>query len=488
MAGNNGAKNNSLEKCLVCNDVSLPANHLTGHLKKVHNISKMDYVIKYILNNKIPTCSCGCGELVKVYDYKPYIVRKFVKGHHARGEHNSMFGKSFSEEAKKKMVASAKKRVQKQKSKSPVLPMHTKDAIEKRALKWSAKFISKIEQENDITVKDYTRQPRLKYVLECNACNNVFEQYHQSYFRCFTCHPRIRSKYEEEIYEWLRQELPQSTVVQRNNRIILSTGQELDFYMPDLKVAIEFNGLYYHSEYLGGKLPNYHLEKTKLCQTLGIRLIHIFEDEWVFKNELVKQKILRIMGVNTSKSIFARKCTIKELSMKESSDFLNVYHIQGADKAKIRLGLVYNGEIVGVMTFSRPNASRGVNNTQSSFELSRYATSYEYSVVGGASKLLKHFIKNYGPETIVSYADLRWSDPNSNMYDKIGFSLTKVSPPSYWYFKINDLKRYHRFNFTKKATVKMGGLQTNTEWENMKLLGYDRIWDCGSLRYEMVIT
>ena len=187
------------------------------------------------------------------------------------------------------------------------------------------------------------------------------------------------------------------------------------------------------------------------------------------------------------RKVYARTCELREVSAIDARQFLELYHLQGSDSAKYRYGLYHNDELVMVMTFAKPNASRGKMKTQpiDTYELSRMCTKTGILCVGGASKLLTHFIRTNAPKHIISYADRRYSIIGNNVYENLGFALTKVTQPNYWYFNYRDMTRHHRFNFTKKVTVAMGGNPSKTEWENMVALGYDRIWDCGHLRYEM---
>jgi hypothetical protein len=258
---------------------------------------------------------------------------------------------------------------------------------------------------------------------------------------------------------------------------------ELDILIPELKIAIEYNGLYWHSE-RNDKGKEYHITKTKLCKEKGIRLIQIFSDEWYNKKEIVKSKLNHIIN-KTSKSIYARKCTIKSVDKKIKNAFLNKTHIQGEDRSKIHLGLYNNEELVGVMTFSNSRVALGGKDTNKNiWELSRFATSTY--VVGGASKLIKHFQKNYNPEMIYSYSDNRWTNPENNVYLQIGFNKIKSSEPGYWYTK--DFKtRIHRYNFRKQKLKQMGvDIEGKTEDQITKSLGYYKVWDCGVTRYELI--
>jgi DNA-directed RNA polymerase subunit RPC12/RpoP len=274
----------------------------------------------------------------------------------------------------------------------------------------------------------------------------------------------------------------------KTEKYIMKNKKHIDILVPEKNIGFEFDGLYWHSEEaLISRQYNpisYHLEKTIQAQNEGIMLIHIFEDEWENKKEIVKNKIKNILGI-IEKRIFARKTIIKEIDVKSKNDFLNLYHIQGESVSKINLGCFFENELIGVMTFSTPRISLGNRIKEDrTFELNRYAS--KYNIIGGASKLLSFFIKNYDPLFIYSYSDKRWSI--GRLYLNIGFSFINTSKPNYWYFK-NDFKRYHRFNFRKQLLENKLELFDNnkTEYENMLLNGWKRIWDCGNDKWIMKI-
>jgi len=290
-----------------------------------------------------------------------------------------------------------------------------------------------------------------------------------------------QSKGELEILNFIKSIYPGEIKCSEKNII---KNKEIDIFIPEKNIAIEYNGLYWHSTKVRED-KNYHLYKTIECNKKGIRLIQIFEDEWFNKKDIVKRKITSILGCNNNK-IYARKCVIKEITdTKIKNIFLNENHIQGEDKSKIKIGLYYKDELISIMTFSSPRMiMKGIKHTQT-YELSRYAT--KYHIVGGASKLLQYFIKKYNPQNIYSYSDNRWSDMNSNMYSKIGFVKEKVSGPGYYYTK-NFTERIHRFNFSKQNLKKMGiNIEGKTESKIMEEQGYYKIWDCGVTKYTMVL-
>ena len=238
--------------------------------------------------------------------------------------------------------------------------------------------------------------------------------------------------------------------------------------------------MYWHSE-KNNKLSNYHLNKTTEANKIGIRLIHIFSDEWLNKKNIVKSKLKSIITKNKENTIFARKCTVKEIDPQTKNTFLNKYHIQGEDKSQIKLGLFYNDILSAIMTFSKPRLALGGKlSYENIYELSRYASS-QY-IVGGGNKLIKYFTKTYKPKSIYSYSDNRWTDPNNNMYLKMGFKIEKTSTPNYFYTK-DYLVRIHRYNFNKFNLKKIGADITKTEHKIMEEMGYTKIWDCGTTKY-----
>jgi len=254
---------------------------------------------------------------------------------------------------------------------------------------------------------------------------------------------------------------------------------ELDIFIPDRNLAIEFDGLYWHSDLY--KKNDYHINKTIECEKLGIRLIHIFEDEWINKQEIVKSRIKNILGLN-NKRIGARKTIIKEIDSKTKNEFLEKYHIQGKDTSSIKLGAYFQDELIGVMTFGKGRKFTNNKSINGKYELIRFATQSDTYTPGLASKLLSYFIKNYSPVEIYSYADKRWSQ--GRLYESIGFKFVHDTSLNYWYF--NSMNRINRFSFRKSELKKLfPSLYSDdkTEFEIMNDTEYLRIFDCGSKKY-----
>ena len=276
-----------------------------------------------------------------------------------------------------------------------------------------------------------------------------------------------------------------------NDRKILN-GLEIDLLSINNKIGIEIDGIYYHSEIIGKKEKNYHLNKTNVANEMGFQLIHIFEDEWITKKEIVINKLKHIFGINKSLKIHGRKCNVREISSNEKSQFIEKYHIQGNSLSTHNVGAFYENELVAVMSFcNNRNMNKAHFHTQDNYELVRFVTKSNYIINGIASKMLKYFINKYNPQKIVSFADRRWTlNEKNNLYVKIGFKLTATLRPDYSYvnFKISRNRRFHKFGFGKSSIKKRYPEvydQNKTEWEMMQELGYDRIWDCGKFKYEL---
>lgn len=314
---------------------------------------------------------------------------------------------------------------------------------------------------------------------EFNASYNNFSynKFFVNNCRCPFCH--TISNFQKEVYDFIK--FLDNTAIYNDRKTLKKFKKEIDIYLPDKKIGFECDGLYWHSENLVGK--KYQMEKSQICEKNNIRLIHIFEDEFIKNKNIVFNKIRHIIGKdNNSEKIYARKCKIEIISKKEKNDFLNNNHLQGTCSSSINLGLKYQNKLVAVLTFSKPRPGIGKSKTNKiRYELARYATDINYRIIGGFSKLLKYFTDNYNFDEIYSYGDLRWVNANNNVYLKNNFKLTQISPPNYWYFYNNT--RYHRFGFTKKSIKrKFPDIYDSnlTEFQMMDKTEYKRIWDCGT--------
>lgn len=313
-----------------------------------------------------------------------------------------------------------------------------------------------------------------KHEWRCLICNNIFEScwnYIQQGYLCPTCHPKTSgvSKSENEIKEFVKS---LGFEIIENDRELIKP-KELDIVIPEEKIAIEYCGLYWHSDEQKDK--QYHIDKLNKCEEKGYKLILIFEDEWILNKDLVMNRLIHILNKSDSTRIHARKCEIKEIPTNLKNEFLDLFHIQSSDASNIKLGAFYKNELIAVMTFSHGNISKGSKPKSEVWELNRFCTNYIYHIPGIASKMLEFFKKNYEWELIFSYADRRWS--SGNLYEKIGFKFDKITEPNYWYVK--GIERIHRFKLRKRRDEPKEISESNLRLSE----GYRRIYDCGSIKY-----
>ena len=307
----------------------------------------------------------------------------------------------------------------------------------------------------------------------CNYCDNLFYSKHKQ--NNIKCNCQIKhgvSIKELELRNYIMSLIPDEDII-FNDRTILK-GKELDIYIPNLNLAFEFNGMYWHSDNIIDK--NKHQNKVLQCKEQGINLIHVFEDEWDSKNELIKNRIKS--KLNKSPKIYARKCTVGNVDNTTYKDFCNLFHIQGYTEAKIKIGLYYDYELVAVMSFGAPRNKS--DKIKYEYELIRYCS--DGSVIGGASKILKYFEKKYKPKSLMSYADMNWS--NGNLYSVLGFTEESYTKPGYFYYNKETNERISRQRCQKHKLVKLGYDSNLTETTICcDIIGYLKIYDSGNLKY-----
>jgi len=272
--------------------------------------------------------------------------------------------------------------------------------------------------------------------------------------RCPICNPASTSKGELEVKETFKQFNPIKT------RTIIAP-HELDVYFSDHQLAVEYCGLYWHSDCQERIESSYHYNKMKACNEKGIRLITIFEDEWRDHRDICISRIGHALGITNTK-VFARKCEVRVVPKEESSMFFRQNHLQGAIKSvQITYGLYYNDTLVYAASVGLPSrfhTSKG----KKILELKRMAPKLGITVVGGASRLFKticNYATNKGYQEIKSYCDMRWG--TGEVYLKLGMTLQAQThfTPHYTNGKI----RQRNQSFAGKEIPK----------------GWYKIYDCG---------
>lgn len=287
---------------------------------------------------------------------------------------------------------------------------------------------------------------------------------------CPSCKAHGLSTPELEVVKFLREFVD---CYQGDRKLI--APKELDCYVPEKKLAVEMCGLYWHSEL---KINNsYHSEKLKLCNDKGIDLIQIFEDEWVNQQNICKSILRNRLGV-TGNKFFARQLQVVPVTGSKARVFIEANHIQGFAPAQHYLGMEKEGELIAIASFSFNRLKK-----DEKWELVRYCSLLDTTVVGGLSRLCKAFMKQHQVSTLLSYCCLRWF--NGAGYEAAGFVKTGQTQPSYFY--TNKVIRISRYSAKKhKLEKKLPNFDDNlTEWENMANAGFTRVYDCGHSVYEL---
>lgn len=360
------------------------------------------------------------------------------------------------------------------------VPAKNIDIANKISLINKNKYIDKIKELNIgefIQINNFG-----SYDIKCNVCNNIFEfnpskngctRIYTNKTPCYYCLPLNKTNAENEIIKFIKTIYDGEIIT--NTRSVINP-YELDIYLPELNIAFEYNGLYWHSDIY--KNNHYHLNKTKLCEDKNIKLIHIFEDEWINKQNIIKNIILKTISPKKLNVIYARKCIIKEVNNKIAKEFFNKYHIQGHRNSNIYVGLYHNEILVACMSINN-KLGIFIKTDKNIPEVVRFCTNNTI-VTGGLSKLLKYYFNTYNQTEIISYIDR--CKFNGSGYIKSGFEIISKSKPGYYYSKNNLCERIHRFKFNKTILIKNGHDKNKSESQIMSELGYYKIYDCGQIK------
>jgi hypothetical protein len=478
--------------CKICGGEYKNLYGLSKHITKAHSISSEEYYLKYLGEEKRTCPTCGKETPFKnlVKGYQKYCNLKCSNSDPSKKRSISNIKKEWWKNSDKVVdtkvkISSTVGQLWRDKNSiynSIQYRRNLTSALEKRWHIWKETQFKEVCNLYGFEVISSYENAHTTAEFKCLKCGEKVEtvwNYLQSGKLCPNCFHSGSSKAQDDIFGFLKDNI--SAEVFRNyNKLIYPL--EVDIFIPSKNIAIEYNGLWTHSHNCewGGKDQSYHINKTIQCEKHNVRLIHIFEDEWIFKQNIVKNKLLNILNERRDlQTIYARKCHIKEITAKQKNLFLDYFHLQGKDSSLIKLGAFYDNKLVSVMTFSSGNISKGSRPKENIWELSRFCSNYNYRVPGIASKFLAYFKRNYKWKKIFSYADRRWSQ--GNLYYKLGFDLEQITKCNYWYIK--NYKRIHRFNLRK----------TNDDPENIsefslrKAQGYNWIWDCGNLKFSMEV-
>ena len=482
--------------CGICNN-EYPMKSYKKHLIDEHNMTKEQYLISLGFNNKCLGCGCDTSIDSLTTGFKKYCkscANKSDEVKDARKNTNLLKYGSTTPAGNSEVIKKQLKTINERfgchhlslkeiqnKRKKTCIEKYGTDNIAKAVDYKNILFNNLKNKIEEITGDEFISYDDSCRKLRCKICNNEYEihrhliayrELHKQTF-CTLCNKlHSTNDMQFEVHNYIKS-IFNGEIIYNSRQIIKPL--ELDIYIPSKQVAIEFNGLNWHSsEYVDKR---YHLNKTKECEKQSIHLIHIYEDDWLYKQDIVKSRLKSLLGFS-DRTIGARKCIIKELDNKTSSKFLEENHLQGGGlNSKYRYGLYFENELVACMTFGSSRFEKG------KMELHRFANKLGLNVSGGASRLFKYFINTVKTTEVISYADRSWTMNNDkSVYKQLGFELIKETTPNYYY--IVNKRREDRFKFRKSELVKEGFDASKTEAEIMKRRKLFVIYDSGNLKYK----
>lgn len=436
--------------CKICNREFKTARALSYHVHFAHNINSKEYYDKFLKIETDGICAyCGkqtpflgladgyqkyccakCGGIGSSKQGKETMLKKYGKKGISNAKATSERYKNYDEAQKKAIISKGQQtRI---KHYGSVAASYQEQA--KKGIDVKQQAIHQFEQENDCTML-YTLV--YKYGQGWYKANIIIDrlQYKNVLFIKNTDIPKIEAYLEENKYnqashsEFNVVDYIKSIYngpIEQHKRGLLPNNLELDIYLPEKHLGIEFNGTYWHSS-LANTPKNYHFNKSILADKAGIRLIHIYEYEWTDPEcqEKIKQ-MLSIALDACSRRIYARQCEIKQITNKEAAVLNNKVHLQGHRNAQVTYGLFYKNELVQLMSFSKTKYNKNLKDANS-WEIIRGCPGSNNIVVGGVSKLFKHFIADYNPSSIFSYCD--FNKFNGKSYEELGMKFIGYTGP-----------------------------------------------------------
>lgn len=328
-----------------------------------------------------------------------------------------------------------------------------------------------------------------QYLCRCD-CGNTFiaDRSNLVLGHYFSCGCKVRKQTETDIYNYIKSLTNYN--IEQNKHIIkvddnLRRNLEVDIYIPKLNLGIEYNGSAFHASLNGAynnKPKNYHRDKFLQAKKQGIHLINIFDVDWQNNQDKIKRYLKDLLTPPIK--LYARSCSIQQITKGEAMNFFESYHLQGkTNSSTINYGLFYQGILVSVMGFGNIRYHK----KSDEYELYRYCVKSGYTILGGAQKLLKHFEADYSPKILVSYSDNDYF--MGKIYEQLGFSYVRQCPPNYfWFYQNQEIKR--EACQVKKLKIKYPELYEkaqsakNKEDFIMTELGARKVYRAGNTRWE----
>lgn len=424
------------------------------NLKKwgVKNISQL----KEVKEKKIETSLVNIGSdyLINTDYFRNYMKENNLKKYGDEYYFKTVDFKKKSEKSNKEKWG----------VKNPSQNKEVKEKIRKSVIQKLHSNILKYNVDNIVYINSDT------FDILCSYCNKQFSINKILFYKrretkttiCTICNPvdKHQSGKEISLLNFIKS-IYDGEIIQSYR-----DGLEIDIYLPELKIGFEFNGVWWHSDVYKDKW--YHLDKTRFFSESDIRIIHIWEDDWDNKRNIIESQIKNWLGL--SNRIWARSCKVREVSIRESMEFLEKNHIQGSIGSSLKIGLYLQDELISLMTFDNLEGRKRM--TLGNWNINRFCNKIDFSIIGGASKIFNYFIKNYDINRVISYADRDWSQ--GKLYENLGFNRIVDGKPDYKY--VVDGFRIHKSKFKKSKT----GLSESS-------LDIPKIWDCGKIKYEIII-
>ena len=452
-------------KCCIC-DFEGEGKKFSNHLQKEHKMSSRVYTKEYI-QKEYDGCVV-CGEETR---YVAYAFKRYCRNcsHIGMKEGGRKGGKAEAWNKGKTKESDIRIKGLKGKDNSFWGKTHTeetKNRISMTKQLGSVEVLNRVMSRNKdfeilTPIEEYFNRQRQYLDFKCRKCEFICKKTLQSFERgslCPKCYPVNKSASEIEIFEYIKS-LGFNAVVNGDRDLI--KPKEVDIMLKQKHLGIEYNGLYWHSDVVDSTDKGDMLWKTKECKKLGVKLMHIFSDEWEYKKEICKSMIINRVGL--CDKIWARKCLVRDISKKDFDSFMNESHISGFVNSSIRLGLFYNDTLVTAVGFRKPRQKKWCGY----YEISRFATKLNTVVVGGLGKLIKHFRKSIDVP-IMTYADRRFGEGLG--YEKVGFEYFGETGIDYWYS--DGRQRYDRFIIKAE--------KGKSEREKAAEMNLYKVWGCGS--------
>lgn len=467
--------------CNICGRVESAGKALANHINSEHKITTEEYTIRTIYDSIRPVCKiCQAPTRYVAFGFKQYCKKHSITASSEGGKIGGKIKHTWNKDQTKKTNTKIAELALTLSGANNHFygKVHTKDTIKRirsKKLLAEEEFLRRINSRKEeflvyTPYSEYQSRQRQKLICKCLKCGLEQKKTLLAFERgslCIKCFPFTTSRAEIELGSFLREH---NINIIRNDRELISP-KELDVYIPEKKIAIEYNGLFWHKNDKA-----LHIQKTLACKAKGVKLIHVFSDEWSNKQDLIKSMLLSRLGLSPYK-VDARNCVSKEIKDKQIiKDFFNRTHISGHTAFNIAFGLYNKSDdtLVAAISCRRPFLRKKYGNTV--LEIARFSSELEHNVRGAFGKLLKSCIdwaERNDYCKIISYCDLRFG--TGNVYEKTGFTMVKENTgTNYWYS--NGRERFNRFKFR--------ALKNKTENEVAKENGVFRVYGCGNALYE----